>query len=50
MRSLVLAVLKRGPEKLAKYGNHKLSQRQKQKVCGWDNESLVVMLGGLFSA
>lgn len=48
IRSLVLAALKQCPEKLATYAGKKLSLKQKQKVCGWDNAILMEVACGLF--
>jgi predicted transposase YbfD/YdcC len=48
VRSLVLGALKRSVGKLSKFEGKKLSMRQTQKVCGWDNESLMELMGALF--
>lgn len=50
VRSLVLAALKRSAGTLSKFGTKKLSMRQTQKVCGWDNDSLMEVVGALLSA
>jgi predicted transposase YbfD/YdcC len=49
VRSMVLAALKRSQGKLSKFGTRRLSMRQTQKVCGWDQETLLEVAGGLFS-
>lgn len=50
VRSLVLAALKRSEGKLSKFGTKKLSMKRTQKVCGWDNDSLMEVVGSLFPA
>ena len=50
IRSVVLAAVKQHVEASVKAGKRKLSLAMTQKVCGWDQETLLEVARGLFSA
>ena len=50
IRSVVLAAVKQHVEASVKAGKRKLSLAMTQKVCGWDQDTLLEVARGLFSA